>query len=94
MGYCGLSETRHGVVQCDIQQMLEMGVIEQCSTTWVSPMAPVAEMDGTQRVCVDYYCLLSKVTMADPFSMPRVESTRHQLVSAKFFTFLDLPKGY
>ena len=37
-----------------VQDILTVGVIELLSSTWSSPVVPVAKKDGGLRFCVDY----------------------------------------
>nr|WP_193639287.1 reverse transcriptase family protein [Escherichia coli] len=73
--------------------MLEMGVIEESNSAWCSPIVLVAKKDGTVRFCVDYR-KVNDVSRFDAYPMPRVDELLDRLGTARFFTTLDLTKGY
>ena len=58
-----------------------------------SPVVLVPKKDGSYRLCVDYRAL-NKVTVKDPFPLPRIERLLARIGNAKIFTTLDLHSGY
>ena len=50
-------------------------------------------MDGSKRVCVDYR-KLNKLTVFDPEQMPAAVGLFKKLKEDKFFSKIDLRKGY
>ena len=77
--------------QCEELQLLD--VIEPSSSAWSSPIVPVRKRDGTLRLCVDYR-KLNNVTKADKFPLPNLNDAVFGLHGVKFFTSLDLVRGY
>ena len=73
--------------------MLELGVIEPANGPWSSPMVLIKKKDGSVRFCVDYR-RLNDVTVKDVYPLPRIDDVLDRLGGAKFFTTLDLYKGY
>ena len=73
--------------------MLELGVIEPANGPWSSPMVLIKKKDGSVRFCVDYR-RLNDVTVKDVYPLPRIDDVLDRLGGAKFFTMLDLYKGY
>ena len=49
--------------------------------------------DGSNRICVDYR-KLNKVTISDPEARKTSEDLFQQLGKSKFFSKIDLSKGY
>ena len=56
-------------------------------------MVPVKKTDGTIRLCIDFR-QLNKVTVPDPYHMPRVDDLLDELAEAKWMSKLDLNKGF
>ncbi|XP_077936125.1 uncharacterized protein LOC144383152 [Gasterosteus aculeatus] len=87
-----LPEHKKEVVRRELASMLELGVIES-NSAWCSPIVLVAKKDGSVRFCVDYR-RVNDVSRFDAYPMPRVDELLDRLGTARFFTTLDLTKGY
>jgi len=77
----------------EIDNMLAMGIIEESTAAYASPVVMVEKPDGTKRVCVDYR-RLNCVTVFDPEPMPTAEEIFAKLSGDRFFSEFDLSKGY
>ena len=77
----------------DITDMIKMAVIRESSSPYASPVVVVKKKDNTNRVCVDYR-RLDKLTAFDPEPMPTAEHLFQKLNGDKYFTRIDLSKGY
>ena len=77
----------------DITDMMKMGVIRESSSPYASPVVVVKKKDNTNRICVDYR-KLNKLTVFDPEPMPTAEHFFQKLNGDKYFTRIDLSKGY
>jgi hypothetical protein len=77
----------------DIDDMLEMGVIRESNSPYASPVVVVKKPDGSDRVCIDFR-KLNKITVFDPEPMPTAADLFQQLAGSKFFSKIDLCKGY
>ena len=77
----------------DIADMIKMGVIRESSSPYASPVVEVKKKDNTNRVYVDYR-KLNKLTVFDPEPMPTAEHLFQKLSGDKFFSKIDLSKGY
>jgi hypothetical protein len=73
--------------------MLQMGVIERSNSPYCSPILLVKKKDGKMRFCVDFR-RLNKTLKFDAEPMPNVEELFAKVKDAKFFSKLDLTKGY
>ncbi len=70
-----------------------MGVIEESHSDWASPIVLVPKTDGSVRFCVDYR-KVNAVSKFDAYPMPRVDELLDRLGTARFYSTLDLTKGY
>ena len=77
----------------DVTDMMKMGVIRESSSPYASHVVVVKKKDNTNRVCVDYR-KLNKLTVFDPEPMPTAEHLFQKLNGDKYFTRIDLSKGY
>lgn len=77
--------------QCD--ELKQLDIIEYSKSPWSSPVVPVKKKDGSLRLCIDYR-QLNKVTRADRFPMPNMTDLVFGLHGTRYFTTLDLVKGY
>ena len=76
-----------------IQEQLEAGVIEPCTTEWASPVVFAPKKDGTMRFCVDYRRLNLK-TLSDAYPLPRMDDCIDSLGDSAVFSTLDCNSGY
>ena len=77
--------------QC--KELTDADIIEPSISPWSSPIVPVRKKDGTIRMCVDYR-RLNSVTIPDKFPIPNLLDSIFGLSGTKFFTKLDLIRGY
>ena len=77
--------------QCE--ELVALDVIEPSKSPWSSPVVPVRKKDGTLRLCIDYR-QLNKVTKPDRYPMPNLRDSVFGLHKKRYFTSLDLVKGY
>lgn len=77
--------------QCRELQLLD--VIEESSSPYSSPVVPIRKKDGSLRLCIDYR-KLNSVTKPDRFPLPNLTDSIYSLYGMKWFTSLDLIKGY
>ncbi|XP_014857306.1 PREDICTED: uncharacterized protein LOC106926725 [Poecilia mexicana] len=81
------------VLEKEIKLMLDLGIIEESSSEWCSPIVLVPKKDGSLRFCIDFRNL-NAVSNFDPYPMPRVDDLLEKVGSASYITTLDLCKGY
>ena len=77
--------------QC--KELHNLDIIEPSISPWSSPVVPVIKPDKSLRLCVDYR-KLNKVTVPDRFPMPNLTDSVFSLQGIKYFTSLDLVRGY
>jgi len=88
-----LPEHKRKIVQEELKAMVAMGVVEESNSPWCSPIVLVTKKDGSIQFCVDYR-RVNDVSRFDAYPMPRVDEVLDRLGTARFFTTLDLTKGY
>ena len=77
----------------ETKAMLEMDVIEPSSSSYCFPVVLVNKKDGTVRFCIDFR-KLNAATVVDKEVIPNQEQLFTEISGAKFFTKIDLCKGY
>ena len=80
-------------VKKEVQQMEKMGVIEHSESPYSFPIVMVKKKDGTNRCCIDFR-QLNRITLFDAEPMPNAEEMFAKLAGHKYFSRLDLTKGY
>ena len=80
-------------VDQEVKTMLEHGVIEPALSEYNSPILLVKKKDGSNRFVVDFR-KLNAVTKFDAEPMSNVEDILVKLKDDKFFSKIDLAKGY
>jgi hypothetical protein len=81
------------MVSKEVEDMLTLGVIERCESPYAHPIVMVKKKDHTNRFCIDFR-KLNKITIFDPEPMPNPDQLFSKLTSSKFFSKVDLTKGY
>ena len=78
------------------RQCLELeaiDIIERSVSPWSAPVVPLRKGDGKLRLCIDYRRLNSQ-TKPDRSPIPCLTDAVYGINRPKFFTSLDLVKGY
>ncbi|GBM43296.1 Retrovirus-related Pol polyprotein from transposon 297 [Araneus ventricosus] len=81
------------IVQTQVAQWLEQGIVEPCSSEYSSPVVIVRKKDGTPRVCIDYR-KLNKVVVKDRFPLPLIEDILDRLQGSRVFSTIDLKNAF
>lgn len=77
----------------EVTQMLEQGFIQPSQSPYCSPSVMVKKKDGTYRFCIDMRAI-NNVTVFDAEPMPNAETMFAQFAGYKYFSKIDLTKGY
>lgn len=88
-----MSPDKEEILEKEIADLLERGLIEFSDGTWRARVALVKKKDGKWRRCIDYR-VLNEMTIADSYPMVRIDETLDQLGKAKYFSKLDMVEGY
>jgi transposase InsO family protein len=77
----------------ELDKLLKSRVIEESDSPWAAPCLYVPKKDGTFRLCVDFR-RLNAVIKPCVYPLPRIEDIFDTLEGSKFFTAIDLAKGF
>ncbi len=77
------------IIEKEIKDMLEKGVIRKSKSPWASPVTLVPKPNGKWRFCSDYR-KLNAITKKDNFPLPRIDELLEKFEGSKYFTTLDL----
>lgn len=80
-------------VQAEVSRLCEEGIIEPSESPWSAPVVPIYKPDGSVRLCIDYRAL-NKITLKDAYPIPNLEDTIYNLHDVRYFSSLDLMRGY
>ena len=75
------------------KRLEEDGIIRRSKSPYSAPVVPIRKPDGTIRLCIDYRSL-NKITKGDSFPIPNLIDMLFSLQGMKYFTTIDLVKGY
>lgn len=87
------------IVEAEIRQMLEWGVIKESTSEWGAPIVMVPKKRVVEdapleyRFCVDFR-KLNQLTITDPYPTPRIETLIEDLAGARYISTLDLASGF
>lgn len=81
-----------------VEQMEKDGIITLSTSPWNAPLLVIPKkMDSSgkqkYRVCVDFR-KLNNITIGDVFPMPNINDILDQLGNSKYYSTLDLARGY
>ena len=86
------------ICDAEVAKMLKQGIIEECvaPTSWNSALRMVTKKDGSWRACVDFKQTLNRsLKDEEVWSQNSVDELWGRIPpNAKFFTSMDLLKGY
>ncbi|XP_055590229.1 uncharacterized protein LOC129742362 [Uranotaenia lowii] len=80
-------------VDKEIERLLTMDAIEECSSEFVNPLLPVKKPNGNWRLCLDAR-RLNQMTKRDEYPFPNMTNILERLEKAKYFTIIDLKDAY
>nr|GFA01642.1 retrotransposon protein, putative, Ty3-gypsy subclass [Tanacetum cinerariifolium] len=76
-----------------LQELLDKGFIRPSSSPWGAPVLFVKKKDGSFRMCIAYR-ELSKLTIKNRYSLPRIDDLFDQLQGLSVYSKIDLRSGY
>ena len=81
------------IARAEFKELEKMGVIRRANSPWSSPLQMVKKCDGSYRACGDYRQLNTR-TEKDRYPVPHIHSFSDKFAGAKYFSKLDITKGY
>ena len=85
--------TKRKIVEEQIQEMRDAGVIRPSSSPWASPVVLVPKKDGSTRFCIDYR-KLNSISRSDAYSLPSIQEIFDSMHGTTIFSTMDLTSGY
>jgi hypothetical protein len=76
-----------------IGEMIKIGVLKESNTPWVHNVVMAQKSDGSIRLCTDFRPL-NKITIPDPYPLPRMDVIINKVSGNKWLTKLDLRSGF
>ncbi|XP_063600361.1 uncharacterized protein LOC134776542 [Penaeus indicus] len=81
------------VVREELSHMMQLGIIEASDSSFSTPILVVPKKDGNHRLCLDFR-RLNKIVKFDAEPMCDPESIFCRLSHRRYFSKIDLTKGY
>ncbi len=82
------------IVDQEVKQMLEDGIIEPSTSGWSSPVVLVRKKGSvTPRFCIDFR-EVNNVTIKDAYAIANIQDCLDALKGAQYFCCMDLASGY
>ena len=88
-----LPHSQEDTIKEEVRAMLDMDIIEPASSPYSSPVILAKKKEGSVRFCIDFR-KLNKFIQFDGEPMVNVDALFAKLGSARYFSKLDLTKGY
>ncbi|GFT93159.1 retrovirus-related Pol polyprotein from transposon 297 [Trichonephila clavipes] len=85
--------TERDIVDKQIDEWTQNGVIEPCSSAYASQVLVVHIKDGSPRVCIDFR-KLNRVLVKDHYPLPLIEDILDKLQDTRVFSTIDLRNGF
>lgn len=80
-------------INCEIDRMLNLGVIEESESPWCSPMAVVQKSTGKTRLCLDAR-KLNSVTIKDAYPIPLIDALLSRLGGTHYISSIDIKDAF
>jgi hypothetical protein len=79
--------------EAEFRALEAAGIVRRSDSAWSSPLHMVPKKDGSWRPCGDY-CRLNLVTVPDHYPLPSLADFSAKLHGCRYFSVVDLVKGY
>lgn len=91
--YYRVSPEKQRILSEQLDEMLALGVVEECESPWSSPVLLTPKKDGKLRFCLDSR-KLNSVTKKDAYKLPYIAEILDNLNNAKYLSSIDLSKAF
>lgn len=81
------------IVEKQVNDWIDEGIVEPCSSEYASPVVVVKKKDGSPRLCVDYR-KINRVMVKDKYPLPNIEEQLDRLAETRIFSTIDLRNGF
>ncbi len=81
------------IAKAEFRALEKAGIVRRSNSPWSSPLHMVPKQDGSWRPCGDYR-RLNLATIHDRYPLPSLQVFSTKLHGCKFFSVIDLVKGY
>jgi hypothetical protein len=88
-----LDAAKLAAAKAEFAQLEKDGIVRRSCSPWATPLHMVEKADGSWRPCGDYR-RLNLVTVPDSYPIPNMMDFSAKISGCKFFTKIDLRKGY
>jgi len=88
-----LDPEKHRIAEKEFRSLEAAGIVRRSNSPWASPLHMVPKPDGSWRPCGDYR-RLNLATTHDKYPLPSILDLSAKLHGCKFFSCIDLIKGY
>ncbi|GFX97031.1 retrovirus-related Pol polyprotein from transposon 17.6 [Trichonephila clavipes] len=88
-----MNPSKKEILKREIDRLLAEGIIEECESSYASPIVLIPKPNGTFSLCIDYR-KLNEITVADTYPLPRMYDLLHQAKLTPFMSRLYLRAGY
>lgn len=84
---------RQAIIDQEVDEMLQNGIIEASDSPWSSPVVIVHKKDGKPRFCIDFR-KVNEVSQKDAYPLPYINAILDKLRKARYISSIDLKQGY
>lgn len=81
------------IVEKQVEEWINDGTIEACTSEYSSPVVIVKKKDGSPRVCIDYR-KLNRIIEKDGHPLSLIDDLVDKLENSRVFSTLDLRNGF
>jgi hypothetical protein len=90
---CRLDPDKLRQAEAEFRELEAVGIIRRSNLPWSWPLHMVRKKDGSWRPCGDYH-QLNLATAHNRYPLPSILDLSNKLHGCKFFSCIDLVKGY